>query len=59
MLLTPSAIDTHVSKDKSQIALRNGCEDHVASNYMVGLTAFNIVKLTCFLFFKSVMIFFK
>ena len=42
-LLISSAIDTHVSKDKHQIALWNGCEDRVASNYMIGLTVFKIL----------------
>ena len=39
-LLISSAIDTRVSKDKHQIALWNGCEEHVAPNYMTGLTTF-------------------
>ena len=37
-LLISSAIDTHASKDKHQIALWNGCEEHVVPNYMAGLT---------------------
>ena len=38
MLLIPSAIDIHMYKDKNQIALWNGCEEHVAPKYMTGLT---------------------
>ena len=30
-LLISSAIDTHASKDKHQIALWDGCKEHVAS----------------------------
>ena len=39
-LLISSAIDIYVSKDNRQIALWNGCEEHVALNYMTGLTIF-------------------
>ena len=42
-LLISSAIDTHASKDKHQIALWNGCEEHVASNHMIVLTVFKIL----------------
>ena len=31
MLLTQLAIDIHASKDKHQIALWDGCKEHVAS----------------------------
>ena len=42
-LLILSAIDTHASKDKHQIALWIGCEEHVASNHMIGLTVLKIL----------------
>ena len=41
-----------MSKDKSQIALRNGCEDHVAPNYMIGLTAFKYCEIDMIFIFQ-------
>ena len=57
-LLISSAIDNHASKDKHQIALWNGCEDRIMSNYMIGLTVFKILWNWYDFFFKPVMIFF-
>ena len=38
---------------KVKIALRNGCEDHVASNYMIGLTAFKYCEIDMMFFFQT------
>ena len=43
---------------KVKIALWNGCEDCVVSNYMIGLTVFKILWNWYDVFFKPVMIFF-
>ena len=58
MLLIPSAIDIHMSKDKNQIALWNGCEEHVASNHMIGITVFKILWYWYDFFYKPLMILF-